>query len=101
MWKIVVGFIIFAGITLFVMMKGGEIDMSGEKHGTETAAPAPAAILIGPEGGFSDAERARLVIRAAIQVVGQHHQLKMRAVGGPASAHCVAGRAGHAEQGHR
>jgi hypothetical protein len=50
MWKIVVGFIVFAGIALFVLMRGGDIDMSGEKHGVETshetAAPAtaPAAV---------------------------------------------------------
>jgi hypothetical protein len=48
MWKIIVGFVVFAGLALFVLSKGGDIDMSGEKHGdtthTETAAPAtPAA----------------------------------------------------------
>lgn len=37
MWKIVVGFILFAALSLFVIMKGGDnLDMSGEKHGTET-----------------------------------------------------------------
>ena len=54
MWKIAVGFVIFAGVALFVISKGGDsLDMSGEKHGadalhTEPAkakadAPAPAA----------------------------------------------------------
>ena len=33
MWKIVVGFIVFAGLALFLLSKGGDIDMSGEKHG--------------------------------------------------------------------
>lgn len=33
---------------------------SAPERGLLAAAPAPAAILIGPEGGFSDAERARL-----------------------------------------
>lgn len=33
MWKIVVGFIVFAGLALLVLSKGGDIDMSGEKHG--------------------------------------------------------------------
>lgn len=43
MWKIVVGFIVFAGVAMFVIMKGGDkIDMGGEKHGTEEA-HAPAA----------------------------------------------------------
>jgi hypothetical protein len=41
MWKLVVGFIAFAAIVLFVLSKaGGSVDMSGEKHGTETTAPA-------------------------------------------------------------
>ncbi len=46
MWKIFVGFIVFAALALFVIMKGGDnLDMGGEKHGTETTAhePAPAA----------------------------------------------------------
>jgi hypothetical protein len=45
MWKIVVGFIAFAGLALFILSKGGDIDMSGEKHGdtTHTEAAAPAA----------------------------------------------------------
>jgi hypothetical protein len=41
MWKIVVGFLAFAAIALFVLSRGGDIDMSGEKHGIETG-PAPA-----------------------------------------------------------
>ncbi len=42
--KILIAFIVFAAISLFVIMKGGDkIDMSGEKHGTETHAPEPAA----------------------------------------------------------
>jgi hypothetical protein len=44
MWKIVVGFVVFAGLALFILSKGGDIDLSGEKHGdtthTESAAPA-------------------------------------------------------------
>jgi hypothetical protein len=44
MWKIVVGFIVFAGLALFILSKGGDIDMSGEKHGAEaTHAPEPVA----------------------------------------------------------
>ena len=47
MWKIALGFIVFAGLSLFILMKSGaDIDMSGEKHGSEaTHAPeaAPAA----------------------------------------------------------
>ncbi|RYF06496.1 MAG: hypothetical protein EOO31_09750 [Comamonadaceae bacterium] len=51
MWKIVVGFILFAALSLFVIMKAGDkVDMSGEKHGAdaihvpETAAPAASAV---------------------------------------------------------
>jgi len=44
MWKIALGFIVFAGLALFVIMKGGDnLDMSGEKHGAEAVhAPEPA-----------------------------------------------------------
>ncbi|HEY4664161.1 MAG TPA: hypothetical protein VIG85_04175 [Comamonas sp.] len=44
MWKIVVGFVIFAAICLFVIMKAGDqVDMSGEKHGADAIhAPEPA-----------------------------------------------------------
>ena len=37
MWKIVVGFIAFAGLALFLLNKGGDLDMGGEKHGRGTA----------------------------------------------------------------
>ena len=44
MWKMIVAFALFAGLALFFLSKGGDIDMSGEKHGGEaTHAPAPAA----------------------------------------------------------
>ena len=45
MWKIAVGFAVFAGLALYVISKGGDnIDMTGEKHGSEAVhAPAPAA----------------------------------------------------------
>ena len=34
MWKIAVGFIIFAGLALHMLSRGGDIDLSGEKHGS-------------------------------------------------------------------
>ncbi len=43
MWKIAVGFAVFAGLALFILSKGGDIDMSGEKHGDTTHTEAPAA----------------------------------------------------------
>jgi hypothetical protein len=47
MWKIAVGFVVFAGLAMFVIMKGGDsIDMTGEKHGAE-AVHAPAAAASG------------------------------------------------------
>jgi hypothetical protein len=48
MWKLIVGFVIFAGLAMFVLMRGGEIDMSGEKHGTETTHAAPAVAASAP-----------------------------------------------------
>jgi hypothetical protein len=42
MWKLVVGFIAFAALALYILSRGGDIDMSGEKHGTE-ATHAPEA----------------------------------------------------------
>ena len=51
MWKIALGFAVFAGLALYVISQGGDnIDMTGEKHGAEAvhapeqaaAAPAPA-----------------------------------------------------------
>ncbi len=43
MWKIILAFAIFAGLALFILSKGGDIDMSGEKHGDTSHAEAPAA----------------------------------------------------------
>jgi hypothetical protein len=57
MWKLVVGFVIFAGLALYVISKGGDsLDMSGEKHGADAVhvepakadAPAPAAAPAAP-----------------------------------------------------
>ena len=49
MWKIVLGFALFAALALYILSKGGDIDMGGEKHGAEAthvpeaAASSPAA----------------------------------------------------------
>ena len=56
MWKIFLGFVVFAALAMYVIFKGGDnLDMGGEKHGAEAvhapepakpaeaAAPAPAA----------------------------------------------------------
>ena len=52
MWKIALGFIAFAGLAMFVILKGGDnLDMSGEKHGADAVhapavANAPAASAV-------------------------------------------------------
>ena len=45
MWKIAVGFVLFAVVALYFISKAGDkIDMSGEKHGADAVlVPAPAA----------------------------------------------------------
>lgn len=45
MWKIGVGFAVFAALAMFVIIKGGDnLDMAGEQHGAEAVhAPAGAA----------------------------------------------------------
>ncbi|GAB4090515.1 hypothetical protein [Hydrogenophaga soli] len=44
MIKIIIGFILFAALAMFILIKGGgDIDMSGEKHGIEEAHPPAAA----------------------------------------------------------
>ena len=41
MWKIAIGFILFAALAIWVLMQGGDsLDMGGEKHSTEAHAPA-------------------------------------------------------------
>ena len=42
MWKLVLGFVVFAAIAMYVLMKaGGDIDMGGEKHGIACIRPEP------------------------------------------------------------
>lgn len=45
MWKLVVGFVIFAAVSLYFISKAGDkVDMSGEKHGGDAVhAPEPSA----------------------------------------------------------
>ena len=44
MWKLAIGFAVFAALTLFVLFQAGDkVDMGGEKHGMEAAAPGSAA----------------------------------------------------------
>ena len=43
MWKLAIGFVLFAALAIFILMKGGDIDMSGEKHGIDASHDAPVA----------------------------------------------------------
>lgn len=44
MWKIALGFIVFAGVAVWMLSKGGDIDIGGEKHEINVPhAPAAAA----------------------------------------------------------
>jgi hypothetical protein len=43
MWKLLAGFALFAALSMYMLMNGGDIDMGGEKHGAE-ATHAPAAV---------------------------------------------------------
>ncbi|BET27043.1 hypothetical protein EV673_2290 [Limnobacter thiooxidans] len=48
MWKLIVAFLLFAGLSMFVIMQGGDnLNMAGEQHGGgdtphENAAPSQA-----------------------------------------------------------
>ena len=37
MWKIAVAFVVFAALALYLLSKGGDVDISGEKHGAMSA----------------------------------------------------------------
>ena len=53
MLKIFIGFVIFAGLAIFVIMQGGDsLDMGGEKHGAD-AVHAPAEAASGDASGPS------------------------------------------------
>jgi len=45
MWKIFVGFVVFAALALYILQKsGGNVDLGGEKHEVPPASnPAPVA----------------------------------------------------------
>ena len=48
MVKLFIGFIVFAAVALFILSRGGDIDMSGEKHGIESHEPAASAPAAAP-----------------------------------------------------
>lgn len=48
MIKLFIGFLVFAALALFILSRGGDIDMSGEKHGIESHEPTASAPAAAP-----------------------------------------------------
>ena len=46
MWKLILGFIVFAAAAMYMLSKGGDIDMSGEKHGRLAPHGQPLALAM-------------------------------------------------------
>lgn len=60
MWKIAVGFAVFAALALYVIGKGGDsLDMSGEKHGADAVHVEPAKADAPAAAPASDASAAK------------------------------------------
>ena len=60
MWKIAVGFAVFAAVALFVISKGGDsLDMSGEKHGADAVHSEPAKTDASAAAPAADASAAK------------------------------------------
>ena len=58
MLKIFIGFMIFAALAIFVIMKGGDsLDMGGEKHGAEAVHSEPAKPAQAPAAPAADAPK--------------------------------------------
>ncbi len=53
MIKIFLVFLVFAALALFILSRGGDIDMSGEKHGVESHEPAAPASAAAPAASVS------------------------------------------------
>ncbi|HEX5687010.1 MAG TPA: hypothetical protein VFY73_23605 [Ideonella sp.] len=43
MWKIIAAFVLFAALAMYMLSKGGDVDISGEKHGIDEPAAASQA----------------------------------------------------------
>jgi hypothetical protein len=48
MWKLLLAFVVFAALAVYMLSKGGDIDMSGEKHGIDSHAPAASETASAP-----------------------------------------------------
>jgi hypothetical protein len=60
MLKILLGFVIFAALAMFIILKGGSsLDMGGEKHGEDAMHTAPAEAASAATAPASDASAAK------------------------------------------
>lgn len=65
MWKLFVGFVVFAVLAVWLLTKGGaNVDMGGEKHGADAVhapepAAAPAAAVSAPSAPAAPASAAK------------------------------------------
>jgi hypothetical protein len=60
MLKIFIGFVIFAGLAMFVIMQGGDsLDMGGEKHGADAVHAPTEAASSAPTAASADASAAK------------------------------------------
>ena len=60
MLKIFIGFVIFAGLAMFVIMQGGDsLDMGGEKHGADAVHAPEAAASVAASAPSTDASAAK------------------------------------------
>jgi hypothetical protein len=58
MWKIFLGFVVFAALGLFMIFKGGDkVDMGGERHDTGSHTEAPAAAPAAPTAAPASAAK--------------------------------------------
>ncbi|NCT82351.1 MAG: hypothetical protein GXC94_04360 [Comamonadaceae bacterium] len=59
MWKLIVGFIVFAVLALYILTKsGGNIDLGGEKHDVTAGGHEPAASAAAVEAASGPASAA-------------------------------------------
>jgi hypothetical protein len=65
MWKILVGFAVFAALALYVLSKGGDIDMGGEKHGIDHPPEAASAAASAPQAASAVAAAASALAPAS------------------------------------
>ena len=54
MWKLAVGFLLFAALAMYILTKsGGDIDLGGERHGVEAPPAAASGVPLSAPGAGS------------------------------------------------